>query len=125
MLHNGITKPLLRKLVISFYTKVLKDDLVGPIFIRKLGDDLSGPIWGPHLDTITNFWASISLGERDYNSSPYAPHMKLKGLSRDAFNRWLELFSQTLDSIFIPAIADKFKERSTLIAGNFMRNLGL
>ncbi|HIC43159.1 MAG TPA: group III truncated hemoglobin [Sulfurimonas sp.] len=125
MLESSITKALLRKLIINFYTKVLKDELIGPIFIAKLGDDLSGPIWGPHLDTITNFWASIALGDRDYNGSPYAPHMKLEGLSRDAFNRWLELFSQTLDTIFIPQIADKFKERSTLIAGNFMRNLGL
>ena len=125
MLEETITKPILRKLVISFYTQVLKDEIVGPIFIDKLGDDLSGPIWSPHLALITNFWASISMGDQDYKGSPFAPHIQLNGLSRAAFERWLKLFYETLDEIFIPAIADKFKERSTIIAGNFMRNLGL
>ena len=40
MLTNEVTKENLNLLVIKFYTKVIKDDLIGPIFIDILGDDL-------------------------------------------------------------------------------------
>jgi len=112
-------------MVILFYTKVLKDDIIGPIFKSKLGDDLTGPIWGPHLDLITEFWASFTTNDSQYRGSPFAPHMTLAGLSREAFERWLELFFETLDSIYEPQVAMQLKERSHLIAGNFMRNLRL
>jgi hemoglobin len=112
-------------MVIKFYTKVLKDEVVGPVFINKLGDDLTGPIWGPHLDTITEFWASFTTNDSQYRGNPFAPHMDLGQLSREMFQRWLELFFQTLDSMYEPHLADQLKERSHLIAGNFMRNLRL
>jgi hemoglobin len=51
--------------------------------------------------------------------------MELKGLKRESFERWLELFFETVNDVFEERIAIKFQERSTLIAGNFMRNLQL
>jgi len=58
MKETHISKPILRKMVILFYTRVLKDDLIAHFFIDKLGDNLAGEIWGKHLDILTNFWAS-------------------------------------------------------------------
>ena len=125
MLENTITKINLRTMVIRFYTNILKDEEVGPFFIDKLGDDLSGDIWAPHLDLLTNFWASITLGDMAYRGSPFTPHMHLKGLRRETFEQWLVLFFETVDSVYEERIANQFKERSSVIAGNFMRNLGL
>jgi len=51
--------------------------------------------------------------------------MYLGELSREVFEQWLKLFFATLDEVYEPRVADLFKERSTIIAGNFMRNLGL
>lgn len=112
-------------MVILFYTKVLKDEIIGPIFESKLGDDLTGGLWGPHLDLITEFWASFTTTDSNYRGNPFAPHMSLGGLSREAFERWLKLFYETLDSIYEPDVAMQLKERSNLMAGNFMRNLRL
>jgi len=39
------------------------------------------------------------------------------------FKQWLKLFSKTVDEIFIPKLGVEFKERSEMIAMNFMRNL--
>jgi len=125
MLEKEFTKINLRKLVIQFYTKVLQDDLVGPFFIDKLGADLSSAVWAPHLDTLTEFWASFTTGDSNYRGSPFAPHIQLVGLERETFERWLKLFFETLDSIYEPQLAIQLKERSHLIAGNFMRNLRL
>ena len=124
MLAREVTKENLNKLVISFYTRVLKDDLIGPIFIDILGKNLKEDKWPAHIELLTNFWASLALGEKNYNSSPFAPHIEFKErLSVAAFERWLELFHETLNTIFHPQIADQFLAKSKTIAGNFMRNL--
>ena len=125
MLNNEVTKENLNKMVILFYTNILKDEIVGPFFIEKLGDDLKNDQWVPHIELLTDFWASIALGDTTYRGNPFAPHMQIQNLSRVAFQRWLELFSQTLDKIYVPQIAEQFKQRSNTIAGNFMRNLGI
>ncbi len=125
MLESEFNRINLRKMVVKFYTSVLSDKLIGPIFIRKLGDDLSGVVWATHLDTITDFWASITLGDFAYKGSPFAPHMQLQDLSREAFQRWLELFSATLNSMYEPDLVVELENRSELIAANFMRNLRL
>jgi len=122
---NEVTKENLGEMVNLFYIKVLKDEIVGPFFIEKLGDDMKNEKWVPHLELLTNFWASIALGDFAYKGNPFAPHADIKNLSREAFSRWLELFAETLDTVYVPQIANQFKERSTIIAGNFMRNLRL
>ena len=126
MLQNEVTKENLNKLVIKFYTKVLKDDLIGPIFISVLGDDLKSDTWKAHIQLLTDFWASVALGDFTYTGNPFAPHVKLRDqLSIKAFERWLKLFFETLNSIYEPQIAEQFLARSKNIAGNFIRNLNI
>jgi hemoglobin len=125
VLANEITKENIEIMVLDFYRRVLKDDIVGPFFIAKLGDDMTNEYWEPHLELLVNFWASIALGDTSYKGNPFAPHMYLGELNRDVFEQWLKLFFATLDELYEPQIADLFKERSSIIAGNFMRNLGL
>ena len=120
-----ITKENLRKMVVLFYTKILKDDVVGPFFIERLGDDLTSEKWVAHLDLLTNFWAGMTLGEFDYRGNPFAPHATMQGLEKETFSRWLELFFDTVDTIYDEKVANQFKQRGVTIAGNFMRNLGL
>ncbi|CAI6144628.1 MAG: Group 3 truncated hemoglobin ctb [uncultured Sulfurimonas sp.] len=126
MLDKEVTKKNLNKLVIGFYTRVLKDDLIGPIFIDILGKDLKEQKWKAHIELLTNFWASLALGEKEYKSSPFAPHIEFKErLSVKAFEQWLKLFNETLNSIYHPQIANQFLAKSKTIAGNFIRNLQL
>ncbi len=126
MLQKEVTKENLNRLVVSFYTKVLKDDLIGPIFISVLGDDLKSDKWKAHIELLTNFWASIALGDFTYNGNPFAPHVQFQDkLSIKAFEQWLKLFFETLNTIYEPEIAQQFLARSKNIAGNFIRNLNL
>jgi hemoglobin len=120
---NKITRETIETMVLSFYRKILKDDTVGPFFVAKLGDDMSNEYWKPHLEILINFWSSMMLGDSSYRGNPFAPHMSLGELNREVFEQWLKLFFETLDEIYEPQVADVFKERSTIIAGNFMRNL--
>jgi hemoglobin len=125
MQSNEITKENINKLVITFYTKVLKDEKISPFFIEKLGADMKSEIWQKHITLLTNFWFTISFGRGEYNGSPFAPHMQISGLDRESFERWLKLFFEALDKIYVEDIALKFKERASIIASNFMRNLSI
>ena len=125
MAEKTITRENIETMVMNFYRRVLKDETVGPFFIAKLGDDMSNEYWQPHLKLLVDFWASIALGDPSYRGNPFAPHMSLGELKRETFEQWLTLFYATLDEVYAPQIANQFKERSSIIAGNFMRNLGL
>jgi len=61
----------------------------------------------------------------EYRGSPLAPHFSMEGLDRVAFERWLELFYETIDEVYEPNSGQFFKERSSNIARNFMINLGI
>ncbi|PHS40674.1 MAG: globin [Sulfurovum sp.] len=125
MLADKITKDNIETMVMNFYRRVLKDDLVGPYFIEELGDDMDNKYWQPHLKRLVDFWESVVQGDTSYKRNPFTPHMMMEDLNLEVFERWLKLFFETVDEVYEPQIADRFKERSNTIAGNFMRNLGL
>jgi hemoglobin len=125
MPSQTITRETIEEMVIRFYRRVLKDETVGPFFIAKLGEDMNNEHWKPHLELLVNFWSSIALGDNSYYGNPFAPHLSIGALKRETFEQWLKLFHETLDEVYEPEVSLLFKERSTIIAGNFMRNLGL
>ena len=125
MQSNEITKENINKLVITFYTKVMKNEKISPFFIEKLGPDMKSEIWQKHITLLTDFWYTISFGRGNYNGSPFAPHMQISGLDRESFETCLKLFFESLDKLYTEDIALKFKERASIIASNFMRNLSI
>lgn len=125
MQHQTINRDNIRIMVDRFYSKVLKDDLLADFFIEKLGDEMISDEWQEHLDKLTDFWASITLGDTAYSGQPVKPHMHMEDLQRETFERWLELFFETVDRLYSKEAADIFKTRSEMIATNFMRLLGI
>ncbi len=118
-----INREHIEKMVLIFYRKVLKDEIVGPFFIAKLGDDIESDYWKPHIELLVNFWSSMILQDDSYHGNPMRPHFFIGELTHRVFKQWLKLFFETVDEVFIPKLGAEFKERSEMIAGNFMRNL--
>ena len=125
MQNETITKKNIRRMVDRFYSQVIKDELLADFFIDKLGDEMISDEWLVHMDLLTNFWASITLGDTAYSGQPVKPHLHMEGLQRVTFERWLELFYETVDKYYTKEPADIFKAKSENIANNFMRVLGL
>ena len=95
------------KLVNEFYGKVKTDELLGPIFAAVVKDN-----WPKHLQKMYGFWETILLNVRAYSGSPFPPHAKLP-IEKQHFDRWLELFHETLDQHFDGEKAEEAKSRST------------
>jgi len=123
--EQTITKQNIRKMVDRFYSKILKDDLIADFFIEKLGDEMISDEWQHHLNLLTDFWASMTIGDGSYNGTPVKPHMHMQGLTRESFERWLQLFFETVDKLYEKEAAETFKIRSEIIANNFMKLLHL
>lgn len=124
-LHKSINEENIEILVRTFYTQVLEDKLLAPFFIEKLGDNLQNPEWEEHLLLLTEFWKFVALGYDEYSGNPLQPHFQIEGLSREAFRAWLNLFHDTVDTLYLPSIGEYFIQKSNDIAENFMRRLSL
>jgi len=105
-----------QKLVNSFYGQVQHDELIGPIFNSIISD------WTPHLNKMYGFWQTVLLGEHTYFGSPFPPHAKLP-VSSEHFERWLSLWSGTVDSFFEGEKAEEAKWRGKAMADMFMAKI--
>lgn len=125
MLYESVDRGKVEHLVRSFYSAVLRDDMLRPFFVKALGSDLDNGKWYEHLHTLDNFWLLMMEGEKGYKGDPFPPHAFLGPLSRENFERWLMLFKETLESLFIPQIAEKFYRKADILAEQFIENLGI
>ena len=103
-----------RYMVDSFYEKVQIDPLIGPVFTEVAQVD-----WAKHLPKMYAFWESIILGNNAYDGHPFRPHLIVNQkhtLTIDHFERWLQLFTETLAENFTGETAEQVRQRATQIA---------
>ena len=103
----------IRLLVDSFYDKVRADDILGSVFNERIGDR-----WPEHLEKMYRFWQTVLLGEHTYFGSPFPPHVHLP-VSHGHFEKWMELFTETIDELFAGEKADEAKWRAGKMAQMF------
>ena len=104
----------IEKLMKSFYKKALTDDVIGFIFTDVARLDLEH-----HLPIITDFWENVLFSTGVYSRNAMAPHFdlntKIKFQSQH-FERWLKLFTETVQENFSGARADLAIVRAKSIA---------
>jgi hemoglobin len=103
----------IEKLVDSFYTKVREDALLGPVFNSVIENR-----WPQHLQRMYTFWQTVLLNEHNYYGSPFPPHAKLP-VDKIHFDRWLELFSETIHEHFTGEKAEEALWRANKMAEMF------
>jgi hemoglobin len=104
-------------LVNSFYLKVNKDLLLSPIFNQTAAVN-----WEKHLPVMYDFWATMLLGDKSYRGNPFMKHIPLP-VDKTHFDRWLQLFLETVDEHFTGEVAEEAKTRARNIAGVFQYKL--
>ena len=100
-------------LVGTFYFKVREDELLGPIFEERLAGK-----WEEHLAKMYRFWQTLLLGEHSYYGSPLMPHLDMP-VEKMHFQRWVEIFHQTVDDLFAGEVAEEAKWRGNRMAEMF------
>lgn len=100
----------------EFYGKVRQDELLGPVFNDVITD------WKLHLDKMYRFWNAVLFGAAGYKGNPFAKHAPLP-VGAIHFDRWLDLFRQTIDSHFAGEMATDTKTRAAVMAAMFIHKL--
>lgn len=103
----------------SFYEKAIHDQELSPFFIDEIGDDLTSEDWIEHIELLADFWLAKLLGENTYYGNFVGAHVKMPHIKREHFARWLELFSQTADEVYLPDIAEPFKKKGVELVKEF------
>ena len=98
-------------LVTQFYAKVRADDALGPIFNTVIPEEK----WPEHLDKLTDFWETSLLGVQKYKGNPLLKHQHADAvvgntIENEHFGKWLYLWFQTLDELFIGELAQRAKD---------------
>ncbi len=104
-----------------FYARLLADPQLAPIFLDVAHIDLA-----VHLPHIKNYWCKLLLGERAYSRHTMDIHRRLdrlRPLEAEDFQRWLALFTATVDEYYSGERASRAKALAATIAANMQHSL--
>lgn len=93
------------EMVRRFYSDVAQDDLLGPIF-----NDVAQVDWVEHLPKLTRFWCRALLGMPGYQGNPFRSHAEINErapFTHAHFDRWLQLFTDTVETGWVGPNADR------------------
>jgi hemoglobin len=108
-------------LMAQFYGKAMSDPEIGHFFTEVVQLDLEH-----HLPVIGDFWESHLFGAGLYarhGRNPLQIHAAMSRkvpLRRPHFQRWLKLFTETIDESFAGIRAEFLKQRGQAIAGRML-----
>lgn len=111
----------LEMLLRAFYARALHDPLLRPIFVDVAHMDLEA-----HLPVITDFWQKVLWNEGVYTGRTMRVHRQLHArapLSQAHFDRWLQLWGDTLAELFSGPVADQALGHARRIASVMVRQL--
>lgn len=111
MTDTVVSEDDIDRLVPAFYDRVRRDPLLGPIFDEAIAD------WPHHLEKLKAFWSSVMLTSGRYKGQPMAAHIRHEGqMSKEAFERWLNLWRETCEELLTMSAAAAFQDRANRIA---------
>ena len=87
--RTGIDDAMMERFVHAFYESVRTDPVLGPLFNERVTD------WDAHLERMCAFWSSVALMSGRYHGQPMERRLPLPIDARH-FDRWLELFEETV-----------------------------
>lgn len=100
-------------LVDTFYSRARKDEFIGPIFEKYIHN------WEAHHIKLYQFWRTVILKQAAYRAHPVQMHFKM-ALSREHFDRWIELWTATVDDLFEGENAQVAKYRGDKMSDAFL-----
>src|ERR1700759_5558364 len=99
----------------------MTDPMIGFLF-----PDVAKLALEAHVPVITSYWETMLLGTQTYGGGAFAPHVSLHrkaGLRGPHFERWLVLWTGTVDELFMGEPAEEAKAHAHPVARAFGRRL--
>lgn len=101
-------------LIDTFYKRVVTDPLIAHFFTEVVQLN-----WHTHIPIMNRFWCSVLLGTGSYSGQPMRAHLELNqksALTSGHFERWLELWTDTVHSLFEGELANRAINQAKMMA---------
>lgn len=105
----------------AFYAKVQQDEIISSYFSEVISVD-----WSIHLNKMAGFWENVLFFTGDYEGNPLDTHRHIhqkRPTNSQHFDRWKELFYETLDELFEGENVSKMKEHTDAIAAVMLQRI--
>ena len=112
----------LEAVLTAFYSQVFSDDLIAYFFTDVVPLKLE-----THLPVITDFWEAVIFGSHSYRKNVMEIHQHINAkavIEKKHLDRWVLLFTQTIDAHFEGPNTALMKQRATSIATLMQIKLG-
>lgn len=106
-LFDRIGAEALRRVLWRFYARVMDDPELAPVFRRRIGP-FPGAGWPLHIARLEGFWRAVTGGQSAYRGQPGPAHQGL-GIGAAQFDRWLEVWGETLQAELPTAEAEEMR----------------
>lgn len=97
-------------LINTFYSHLLRLPDIQPVF--------EGIDFPSHVPHIVHFWSFVLLDEEGYKTNVFEKHINLP-IKPYMFDKWLEVWIRSVDTLFKGEKADLAKQRATVLAFTF------
>jgi hemoglobin len=104
-------------LVRRFYEQAVPDPVIGKFFTEVAHLELE-----THLPKISNFWEQMLFQQSVYSGSPMHVHLQMNNkepMLPEHFERWLTLWCDIVDQLFVGEKASLAKARAQMVAKSF------
>jgi len=105
----------------AFYEKVKVDETIAYIF-----NEVANLNWDDHMPKIYAFWEAILLGKQGFNGDVMGMHIRLhqkENLTAEHFDKWIELFSETVKEMYEGTKANEAINRANIIRSTIEFNI--
>lgn len=115
------TREDIDRLIRVFYNKVRVDALLAPIFNTIISRE---ELWEHHFIKLVDFWEAGLFQNIIYDGRPISLHLFVdhntgRKIKQVHFDRWLELWNETIDELFEGQIADSAKRKAHKMGTKF------
>lgn len=115
------TRAAVHDAVVGFYREVVFDDVLAPVF-----DEVAQVDWAAHIPKLIDYWCRVLLGQPGYQGAILHAHEHVHDLGpmrTEHFERWLQLWSTTIDARWSGPKADTAKRHAERIGAMLHRRL--
>ena len=102
------------ELLWTFYKRAFQDELIGRFFTEVVPLDLP-----THVPVIADFWEAVVFNKQGYRKNVMEVHRhihQLSAIKKEHLERWVQLFTGTIDELFAGTRAVLMKQRAQSIA---------
>lgn len=119
------TKKDIEQLVRTFYKQVQQDELLGPFFNKTIPN---AEEWEKHYELLTAFWELNLMDKKGFDGNPAKAHNRvdksfMQSITTAHFDRWVDIWSTTIDQLFAGELAEKAKSRAKGMAKGMYKKI--